>query len=93
MSTNAAVSLLSEFYEVWEPGETPADGIVLDRAFQEANIAYSEEVTAERTEAQAAQAYLTDRRNQSYSAIDGLGPDASAFRRLANAGTSVTEDM
>ncbi|RAX24108.1 hypothetical protein DRB06_01585 [Actinomyces sp. Z5] len=91
--TNAAVSLLAEFYEVWEPGETPADGTILNESFQQATIAYSENATSERTEEQAVQAYLTDRRNQSYSAIDGLGVDAPLFRQLANAGTSITEDI
>lgn len=54
------------------PGDT-TDGRVLDKAIHEANIAYVVSLTAMRTPAQEAAAYLDDRRGKSVSIADGLG--------------------
>lgn len=48
-------------------------------------------MTQNRTLEQEVQAYLTDRQNQNWSALDGLGSYETAFKNLANAKTSLPD--
>src|SRR5262245_44607981 len=80
--TNAAIQLLSGYSALWSTGPTWDTGAptVLGAAVLEADQKYVVDTTAHRTAEQAESAYFTDRRNQSYSAINGLGGLADAYR-------------
>ncbi|GIF14429.1 phosphatase PAP2 family protein [Actinoplanes teichomyceticus] len=88
--TNAALRILSGFGRVWSTGAAWNSGTVLDRAFLRANIRYVVKATTHRTDAEAARAFLVDRRHQSYSVTAGLGPLAELYRAGALAVTGVT---
>ena len=88
--TNAAVDILSGFARLWRAGAGWEDGVVVDREVLRANLRHSAEVTARRTQAQAKQAFLHDRQDQSYGMIDGLGPLAPLYRAGALAVTGIT---
>ncbi|RAG86445.1 phosphoesterase [Streptacidiphilus pinicola] len=89
--TNAAVDILSGMARLWRTGVSWNDGTVLDREVLRANMRHSAEVTARRTAAEAKQAFLHDRQDQSYGMIDGLGPLAPLYKAGALAVTSVTD--
>ncbi|GAA2082424.1 acid phosphatase [Microbacterium hatanonis] len=104
--TNAAIGLLSPMLQYWTPEDSPTAefdangkflpesvGTVKNRTVLDANIAESARITRTRTPEQAIAAYLTDRRNQNYSAIAGLGPYAAEFRTGTNAGTSIPDEI
>ncbi|WP_205325559.1 phosphatase PAP2 family protein [Glycomyces sp. YM15] len=88
--TNAAVRILSGFQDLWQTGPDWNNGTVLAEDVLEANIEYSEQVTAARTDAESKQAYLFDRQHQSYSAIGGLGPLEALYKAGAKAVTAIT---
>ncbi|MDX2933895.1 phosphatase PAP2 family protein [Streptomyces ipomoeae] len=88
--TNAVVRALGGFAEIWKTGAAWNTGTPLMPEVSRANIRYSERVTARRTEAQAREAFITDRQHQSYSVISGLGPLAELYRTGAMAVTSIT---
>ncbi|MDI6944431.1 phosphatase PAP2 family protein [Microbacterium barkeri] len=91
--TNPAIGVLSEMLEYWTPGTTWNDGTVLNAQVHEQNIAAIERITQNRTDEEADAAYLADRRHQSYSMIEGLEEDAQEFRDLANAGTTIPDEI
>lgn len=91
VESNPTIGVLSPMLDYWSPGESWNDGTVLDQELHDQNIAQVAEITAARTEAEGERAYILDRRSQSYSMIEGLGPDADSFMELTNAGTTVTE--
>ncbi|MCP2638452.1 phosphatase PAP2 family protein [Microbacterium sp. HD4P20] len=104
--TNAAIGALTEMLQYWTPEATPTPeyrtdgslipeslGTILDPDFHAANIAESAEITQTRTDEQADAAYIYDRRNQNYSAIQGLGPYAAEFRAGTNAGTTIPDEV
>lgn len=91
--SNAAIAPLSEFSDLWRAGDSWNDGTALRPDVLDANIDKVVQITHERTPEEAAQAYLYDRRNQSYSAIGGFGPYADAVRELANAGTTIPDEI
>jgi len=90
--SNAVIGLLSQFLTLWQPGDSWDNGmftgetgaLVLNK-----NIEICEELTGSRTSEQELAAYLTDRRNENYTALDGLGPYTRSFKELANAATSL----
>lgn len=94
--SNAVIGLLSPFLTLWQPGDSWDNGVftgedgalVLNR-----NIEICEEMTGSRTAEQELAAYLTDRRNQNYTALDGLGPYTQAFKDLADAATSLPAEI
>jgi autotransporter-associated beta strand protein len=104
--TNAAIGVLSQMLDYWTPEATPTAefdangkflpesvGTVINRTVLDANIAEAARITQTRTPEQAAAAYVIDRRHQSYSAIDGLGPWAEGFRTATNAGTTIPDEV
>ena len=104
--SNVAIGLLSPMLDYWTPDANPtaqfdADGkfipssvgTIENQAVLDANIATAAGITQSRTAEQSTQAYLIDRRNQNYSAIDGLGPYADAFRAGSNAGTTIPDQI
>ncbi|MEU8240008.1 phosphatase PAP2 family protein [Actinoplanes missouriensis] len=88
--TNAAVRILSGMKQVWATGAAWNTGTVLDEAFLRANVRYCVKTTHERTDAEAARAFVVDRQHQSYSVIAGLGPLADVYKAGALAVTSIT---
>jgi autotransporter-associated beta strand protein len=87
---NAAVRALDGMGVAWETGSAWNNGTVLLKDYLRANMRYSAKITAERTEAQAKEAFIFDRRDQSYSMITGLGPLADLYKAGALAVTSIT---
>jgi len=73
------------------PGDGTPDGTILNAAVHQANIDYVVKATSNRTDAQAVQAYLDDRRGKGYSVSDGMGPLTAAWRAAAQQTTSITE--
>jgi autotransporter-associated beta strand protein len=88
--TNAVVRILGGMAEVWKTGGAWDTGHVLDREVLRANMRYCARLTRSRTEAQAKEAFLYDRRHQSYAMIAGLGPLAGPYTAGARAVTSIT---
>lgn len=88
--TNAAIRILTGMRRLWSIGATWDSGVPLQLDVLRANIRQVADVTAARTEEQAALAFIIDRRHQSYSMIDGLGPLAELYRSGAKAVTSIT---
>jgi autotransporter-associated beta strand protein len=88
--TNAAVRILSGMWRLWQTGPTWDSGVALVPQILRANVRYCADLTASRTEEEARLAFIIDRRHQSYSAIDGLGPLADIYRAGAKAVTGIT---
>ncbi|WP_419544785.1 autotransporter-associated beta strand repeat-containing protein [Methylobacterium oryzae] len=84
------VDILSGFRRIWIPGRTYDTGspTALGAPLLLRNIQIVAERARERTGAQEIAAYYDDRRNQSYSVIDGLGPLTQAY--LAGSGATTT---
>ncbi|WP_426315403.1 autotransporter domain-containing protein [Methylobacterium fujisawaense] len=84
------VDILSGFGRIWIPGRTYDTGspTALGAPLLLRNIQIVAERARERTLAQEVAAYYDDRRNQSYSVIDGLGPLTQAY--LAGSGATTT---
>ncbi|MGL5436818.1 MAG: phosphatase PAP2 family protein [Lachnospiraceae bacterium] len=94
--SNAVIGLLSSFLTLWQPGDSWNNGVFTDEAgalVLNKNIEICEELTGSRTSEQELAAYLTDRRNQNYTALDGLGPYTQAFKDLSNAATSLPAEI
>jgi len=104
--SNVAIGLLSPMLDYWTPDANPTAqfdangkfipssvGTIKNQAVLDANIATAAGITQSRTAEQSTEAYLIDRRNQNYSAIDGLGPYADAFRAGSNAGTTIPDQI
>ncbi|UUU26766.1 phosphatase PAP2 family protein [Streptomyces sp. DSM 40750] len=88
--TNAVVRALGGFAEIWKTGDAWNTGAPLQPEILIANMRYCARVTSRRTEAQARQAFITDRQHQSYSVITGLGPLAELYKAGAMAVTAIT---
>ncbi|WP_051607145.1 acid phosphatase [Microbacterium sp. CH12i] len=67
-------------------------GTVINREVLDANIATSATIAAGRTAEQGNESWVIDRRNQNYSAVNGLGPWAAEFRAGTNTGTTIPSD-
>jgi autotransporter-associated beta strand protein len=89
--TNAALALLSGYSLLWTTGATWNTGAptTFGAPVLRANEDTVVDVTVDRTAAQEESAYFTDRRNQSYTAINGLGALAEAYRVAAGATTTI----
>ncbi|MEK5405365.1 phosphatase PAP2 family protein [Paenibacillus sp. FSL W8-0439] len=90
-STNPTLGLLSEFNKLWTPGATWDTGTKLNSSVLDANIQKVIDIAARRTSSEADAAYLDDRRNQSYSVIDGLGSLTDIYRKKAGATTTIND--
>lgn len=89
-TSNPAIGVLSEYNKLWTPGSAWDQGSKIDASLLDLNIQKVVEITKNRTADQAKAAYYDDRRNQSYSVIDGLGPLAEYYRKQAGATTTIT---
>ncbi|KNY24569.1 autotransporter domain-containing protein [Methylobacterium sp. ARG-1] len=91
VSSGNGVDILSGFSRLWIPGRTYDTGkaTALGAPILLRNIQIVADRARERTRDQEIAAYYDDRRNQSYSVIDGLGPLAQAYRAGSGATTTI----
>ncbi|MDN4082486.1 acid phosphatase [Paenibacillus polymyxa] len=90
-SSNPTLGLLSEFNKLWTPGATWDTGTKLNSSVLDANIQKVIDIASRRTSSEADAAYLDDRRNQSYSVIDGLGSLTDIYRKKTGATTTIND--
>lgn len=96
---NPAIGVLSEYFKIWEPGSTWNNGTVLNKEVHEHNINTVVDMTSNNTYTvisnnnELTQVYLDQIRNQSYGITDGLGRHTDLFRKLANAGTTIPDEI
>lgn len=88
---NPSIALLNGFTQLWKPGSSWDNGTKIQSAILDENIQKSIDITTRRQANQTAKVYLDDRRNQSYTMIEGLGPLADDYRTKAGAVTTLTE--
>ncbi|MED4228561.1 acid phosphatase [Neobacillus cucumis] len=88
-NSNPTIGLLSEYNKLWKPGTTWDTGTKLNSSVLDANIQKVLDITANRTASEADAAYIDDRRNQSYSVMDGLGSLTDVYRMNAGATTTI----
>lgn len=91
--SNPTIGVLSGFLKFWTPGTEWNNGTKLNTFILDTNIQKSAEITKNRTKQQGIEAYLDDRRDQSYSTITGLGPYAESFIAGVNAGTTILNEI
>jgi autotransporter-associated beta strand protein/T5SS/PEP-CTERM-associated repeat protein len=93
--TNAAINLLNGYTQIWNIGDAWNTGSPTSEgaAIYAENIQYVVDVTQARTQTQAESSYLIDRRDQSYSAIVGLGDLADDYRNGAGAYTTISDEV
>ncbi len=89
--SNPSIGVLSRFLDLWAPGSEWNNGAKVNSDILTENINKTIAIADRRTEEEEIQAYLDDRRHQSYSVISGLGPYADKFKTLANAGTTIPD--
>lgn len=94
--SNAVIGVLSPFLTLWQPGDSWDNGTKLGdagRLVLDTNIQRCIEITNQRTKDQELPAYLTDRQNQNWSSLKGLGPYEAAFKELSHAATSLPDEI
>ncbi len=94
--SNAVIGVLSPFLTLWQPGDSWNNGTKLGeggRLVLDTNIRRCIEITNRRTREQDLPAYLTDRQNQNWSSLKGLGPYETAFKELSHAATSLPDEI
>ncbi len=94
--SNAVIGVLSPFLTLWQPGDSWDNGTKLGdagRLVLDTNIQRCIEITNQRTKEQELPAYLTDRQNQNWSSLKGLGPYETAFKELSHAATSLPDEI
>ncbi|HET9658122.1 MAG TPA: phosphatase PAP2 family protein [Kineosporiaceae bacterium] len=89
-TTNAAVDIASGMYRLWQTGTAWDNGVVLAPETMRRNMQHCIDVTRNRTDAEAAKAFIYDRQDQSYAMTGGLGPLTELYRTGARAVTSIT---
>lgn len=89
--TNPAIGVLSPMLELWRPGTSWNNGTALDKEVLDLNIAKVVRLTTTRTEQEETEAYLSDRRNQNYTMLEGFGSDRDTVASLVNAGTTIPD--
>ncbi|NHB85036.1 phosphatase PAP2 family protein [Tessaracoccus sp. HDW20] len=91
--SNPAIGVLSRMLDLWQPGTSWDNGTRLNVEVLDRNIAIVEEMTGSRTREEGKDAYLSDRRNQNYSMLEGLGADRDEVAGLINAGTTIADEI
>ena len=91
--SNPALGVLSKFLDLWTPGTSWDNGTVLNSEVHKQNIETVISITNNRTPEDETEAYLVDRRHQSYSIITGLDTYSDNFKVGANAGTTIFDDI
>lgn len=88
--SNPVLGTLSGFLDLWTPGTSWDNGTKLNSDVLNANIQYVANLAATRTKEQETAAYYDDRRNQTYSVVDGLGSLAGVYREKSGTYTTIT---
>lgn len=88
--SNPSIGVLSGFLDLWTPGSSWNNGTKLNSSVLDANIQYVADLAATRTPAEEQMAYYDDRRNQTYGAVDGLGPLSEVYRAQSGTYTTIT---
>lgn len=87
---NPAIGTLSEFLKLWTPGTSWDNGIEQNKLVLDHNIDYVVHRAETRTAKDEEDAYYTDRRNQTYGAVEGLGALTDVYREMSGTVTSIT---
>lgn len=87
--TNAVVDLFTDFLNLWKPGDKWDNGTKLNPSVLDQNIATVKRFTQSRSKEQELISYFEERRDQSYSVLDGLGPYTPSYLRYSEAVTSL----
>ncbi len=90
VDSNPAIGTLSKFLDLWTPGSAWDNGTKLNSAVLDYNIDYVAQRAKTRSKADEDAAYYTDRTNQSYGAVEGLGKLAGVYREKSGTFTSIT---
>ncbi|MGV7117701.1 phosphatase PAP2 family protein [Paenibacillus kyungheensis] len=91
VTSNPVIGVLSGFEKLWTPGATWDSGTAVNHKILDQNIQMVMDIAKKRTASQAQAAYLDDRRNQSYSVMEGLGSLTDIYRKDAGATTTITD--
>lgn len=91
--TNAGIGVLSGMFELWTPGTTWNNGTKVNPTVLDSNIQQSIDISTAASDEEQVRAYVIDRRNQNYTATDGLGAYAEAYRAAVNAGTTIPDTV
>ncbi|WP_019909168.1 S-layer homology domain-containing protein [Paenibacillus sp. HW567] len=89
VDTNPALGTLSKFLDLWTPGNSWDNGTELNGEVLDYNIEYVANIAKTRTKAEEDAAYYTDRTNQTYGAVDGLGSLADVYRDKSGTFTTI----
>ncbi|QKS48759.1 S-layer homology domain-containing protein (plasmid) [Paenibacillus cellulosilyticus] len=90
VESNPTIGVLSQFLKLWTPGTSWDNGTKLNSEVLDYNIQYVANLAQTRTKEMEDAAYYDDRRNQTYSAVDGLGSLADVYREKSGTTTSIT---
>lgn len=90
VESNPTIGVLSQFLKLWTPGATWDTGTKLNESVLNYNIQYVADLAKSRTKEMEDAAYYDDRRNQTYSAADGLGSLADVYREKSGTTTGIT---
>ncbi|WP_440114766.1 S-layer homology domain-containing protein [Paenibacillus sp. QZ-Y1] len=91
VETNPAIGTLSKFLDLWTPGASWNDGVKLKEQVLDYNIDYVAKIAETRTQQDEDEAYYTDRTNQTYGAVAGLGSLADVYRTKSGTFTSIKD--
>lgn len=89
---NAAIGVLSEMYELWLPGDDWNNGVPVAPEVLESNIQQVIDITSSASPEVQERAYVIDRRNQNYTAAEGLGAFYDAYAAAVNLGTTIPDE-
>ncbi|MFL0411579.1 phosphatase PAP2 family protein [Microbacterium paludicola] len=89
---NAAIGVLSGMYELWTPGDDWNTGVAVAPEVLDDNIQQVVDITTSATQAQQERAYVIDRRNQNFTAAEGLGAFSDAYAAAVNLGTTIPDE-
>ncbi|PQP85364.1 phosphoesterase [Paenibacillus sp. PCH8] len=89
VNSNPAIGTLSKFLDLWTPGDSWDNGKKLNSAVLDYNIDYVAQRAQTRSKADEDAAYYTDRTNQSYGAVEGLGKLSGVYREQSGTFTSI----
>ncbi|MHA6530399.1 S-layer homology domain-containing protein [Paenibacillus sp. BAC0078] len=89
VDTNPAIGTMSKYLDLWTPGDSWDNGTKVNSEVLDYNIDYVANIAKTRTKAEEDAAYYTDRTNQTYGAVDGLGSLADVYREKSGTFTTI----
>ncbi|WP_051172100.1 acid phosphatase [Microbacterium indicum] len=90
---NAAVGVLSEMYDLWTPGSDWDNGTKKAPSLLDENIQKVVDITTGASDETQERAYVIDRRNQNYTASEGLGAYYDAYAEAVDLGTTIPDEV